>query len=139
MNLRMNGLLRRLTVFWLAGAAASAHAANPVVPGWYADPEIRIFNGKYWIYPTYSDDQGTPDRSKAFTPAQQRMRAQSALIWEPFLKSTFFNAFSSPGLVHWTKHPHVLDVENVSRAAYAVWAPSATGRRDRSRTRWGGP
>src|SRR3546814_1483955 len=38
---------------------------------------------------------------------------------------TFFNAFSSPDLVHWTKHEHVLDVANVSWAAYAVWAPSA--------------
>lgn len=53
------------------------------------------------------------------------MRAQSQLIWEPFLKITFFNAFSSPDLVHWTKHAHMLDVENVSWAAYAVWAPSA--------------
>lgn len=53
------------------------------------------------------------------------MRAQSQLIWEPFLKSSFFNAFSSPDLVHWTKHPHVLDVEHVSWAAYGLWAPSA--------------
>lgn len=103
----MNRLLRRLAAFCLAGVATSAHAANPIVPGWYADPEIRIFNGRYWIYPTYSADQGAPDRSKIFTPAQQRMRARSELIWEPFLKSTFFNAFSSPDLVHWTKHPHV--------------------------------
>ncbi|HEX8405263.1 MAG TPA: glycoside hydrolase family 43 protein [Duganella sp.] len=106
-------------------AAASAHASNPVVPGWYADPEIRVFKGKYWIYPTYSADDGKPDRSKAFTPAQQRMRAQSQLIWGPFLKSTFVNAFSSPDLVHWTKHSHVLDVAHVSWAAYALWAPSA--------------
>ena len=125
MSMRMNSFSRCLAVFCLAAAAASAHAANPVVPGWYADPEIRLFNGRYWIYPTYSADHGAPDRSKAFTPAQQRMRAQSALIWEPFLKSTFFNAFSSPDLVHWTKHPHVLDVEHVSWAAYALWAPSA--------------
>src|SRR3546814_13835994 len=38
---------------------------------------------------------------------------------------TFFNAFSSPDLAHWTKHVHVLDVANVAWAAYAVWAPSA--------------
>src|SRR3546814_19819990 len=38
---------------------------------------------------------------------------------------TFFNVFSSPDLVHWTKHSHALDVENVAWAAYAVWAPSA--------------
>jgi beta-xylosidase len=53
------------------------------------------------------------------------MRAQSKLIWKPYLKQTFLNAFSSPDLVHWTRHDHVLDVENVAWAAYAVWAPSA--------------
>ena len=122
---RINSLSHFLLTLCLAGAVSMSSAANPIVPGWYADPEIRIFNGQYWIYPTYSADYGAPDRSKHFTPEQQRMRAQSQLIWEPYLKITFFNAFSSPDLVHWTKHPHVLDVENVSWAAYAVWAPSA--------------
>lgn len=28
-------------------------SGNPVFPGWYADPEIRIFKGQFWIYPTY--------------------------------------------------------------------------------------
>ncbi len=106
-------------------AALPALADNPIVPGWYADPEIRIFQNQYWIYPTYSDDQGTPDRSTTFTPGQTWQRAQSSRIWAPFLKQTFLNAFSSPDLVHWTKHEHVLDVKNVSWAAYAVWAPSA--------------
>jgi beta-xylosidase len=126
---KMNRLYRFICRFIaslsLAGLAASAQATNPIVPGWYADPEIRIFNGQYWIYPTYSADYGTPDVSRNFTPAQQQMRARSDLIWAPYLKITFFNAFSSPDLVHWTKHSHVLDVENVSWAAYAVWAPSA--------------
>ena len=27
---------------------------NPVFSGWYADPEARIFDNRYWIYPTYS-------------------------------------------------------------------------------------
>jgi beta-xylosidase len=108
-----------------AAAAAPLHAANPILPGWYADPEIRIFKGRYWIYPTYSDDFGKPDRSASFTPAQEAMRARKDLIWEPFLKQTFLNAFSSKDLVHWEKHEHVLDVEQVSWAAYAVWAPSA--------------
>jgi beta-xylosidase len=103
----------------------SSHAANPIVPGWYADPEIRIYGKTYWIYPTYSDHFGKPDQSRSFTPDQKRMRAQSDLIWEPYLKQTFLHAFSSPDLVNWTKHAHVLDVENVSWAAYAVWAPSA--------------
>jgi beta-xylosidase len=115
----------------LSAIGMSSHAANPIVPGWYADPEIRIFNGQYWIYPTFSDDFGKQDRSASFTPRQKQMRAQKQLIWEPFLKQTFLNAFSSPDLVHWTKHEHVLDVENVSWAAYAVWAPSAIEHRGR--------
>ena len=121
--LTMRYLARALA---LSGAVcAPLHAANPIVPGWYADPEIRIFGKTYWIYPTYSDDFGKPDRSRTFTPEQAHMRAQSHLIWEPYLKQTFINAFSSPDLVNWTRHDHVLDVENVSWAAYAVWAPSS--------------
>jgi beta-xylosidase len=72
-------------------------AGNPVFQGWYADPEGIIFNKKYWIYPTYS---------------------------APYGKQVFFDAFSSPDLVHWTKHPHVLDTANVKWAKRAVWAPS---------------
>jgi beta-xylosidase len=104
---------------------AAASASNPIVPGWYADPEIRIFDRQYWIYPTYSDDwQGKPDTLTHFTPAQQAMRVTPKLRSE-YLKQTFLDAFSSPDLVHWTKHRHVLDVGSVKWAAYAVWAPSA--------------
>jgi beta-xylosidase len=34
------------------------------------------------------------------------------------------DAFSSTDLVTWVKHPHVLDIANVSWAHRAVWAPS---------------
>jgi hypothetical protein len=120
------GFIAQAALLLLSATAGTAsHAANPIVPGWYADPEIRIFNGQYWIYPTYSDDFGKPDRSASFSTQQQEMRARKELIWEPYLKQTFLNAFSSPDLVHWTRHDHVLDVENVAWAAYAVWAPSA--------------
>ncbi|WP_296943981.1 glycoside hydrolase family 43 protein [uncultured Massilia sp.] len=122
---------RTLSFLSCALACACAHAANPIVPGWYADPEIRIFGHKYWIYPTYSDDLDAPARASSFTPAQRRMRARADLIWEPYLKQTFLDAFSSPDLVHWTRHERVLDVENVSWAAYAVWAPSALRRNGR--------
>ncbi|HEX5435541.1 MAG TPA: glycoside hydrolase family 43 protein [Gemmatimonadaceae bacterium] len=72
-------------------------SGNPILKGWYADPEARIFEGKYWIFPTYS---------------------------APYDQQVFLDAFSSPDLVHWTKHPRVLDVANVSWAKRAVWAPS---------------
>jgi len=34
------------------------------------------------------------------------------------------DAFSSPDLVTWTKHPHILDLKNVTWAHRALWAPS---------------
>lgn len=100
-------------------------ATNPIVKGWYADPELHIYGREYWIYPTYSADDGTPQPPQTFTAGQTWQRAQSQRIWAPFLKQTFLDAFSSPDLVHWTKHPRVLDVKDVSWAAYAVWAPSS--------------
>ena len=45
----------RLAAGLALAVAAPVHASNPIVPGWYADPEIRIFAGQYWIYPTYSE------------------------------------------------------------------------------------
>jgi beta-xylosidase len=72
-------------------------SGNPVFEGWYADPEAIVYGDEYWIYPTYSDK---------------------------YEKQTFLDAFSSKDLVHWKKHPRVLDVENVKWAKYAVWAPS---------------
>ncbi len=75
----------------------TATSGNPVFPGWYADPEAAVFNNEYWIYPTYS---------------------------AKYEEQVFFNAFSSPDLVHWTKHDKILDTANVKWAKRAVWAPA---------------
>ncbi|MDP4290472.1 MAG: glycoside hydrolase family 43 protein [Bacteroidota bacterium] len=72
-------------------------SGNPIADGWYADPESRVFGKEYWIYPTYS---------------------------AAYNKQTYFDAFSSRDLIHWTKHPHVLDTANIKWAKRAVWAPS---------------
>jgi len=101
----------------------AAHAGNPALPGWYADPEIRAFAGEYWIYPTYSDHDGTPDGTKHFTPEQEEARKASS-IRPSYLYQTFFNAFSSRDLVHWTRHEHILDVATIPWAYKAIWAPS---------------
>jgi beta-xylosidase len=117
----------RLAAGLALAVAAPVHASNPIVPDWYADPEIRIFAGQYWIYPTYSDDSGKPDPMPPFTASQRAKRAKPKIRPE-YLKQTFFDAFSSPDLVHWTRHRHVLDVAGIKWAAYAVWAPSAIER-----------
>lgn len=44
---------RRTLLAGLVAAAVlprAALAANRPIPGWYADPEIRIFGNRYWIY-----------------------------------------------------------------------------------------
>ncbi|WP_311440814.1 glycoside hydrolase family 43 protein [Hoylesella buccalis] len=72
-------------------------SGNPIFPGWYADPEAVVYNGEYWVFPTYS---------------------------APFDEQTFLDAFSSPDLVNWTKHPRVLDNSNVKWVRRAMWAPA---------------
>ena len=102
---------------------SAARADNPALPGWYADPELRAFDGQYWIYPTYSDHDGPPDLTTRFTPEQEKARSAQS-VRPSYLYQTFFNAFSSPDLVHWTKHSHVLDVATIAWANKAIWAPS---------------
>jgi len=74
-----------------------ATSGNPILPGWYADPEAHVFEGQYWIFPTYS---------------------------APYDRQVFLDAFSSPDLIHWTKHPQIVDTSRVKWAHRAMWAPS---------------
>lgn len=98
---------RKLIISLLLGCAAPLCAqtasteketsGNPIFEGWYADPEGVVFGDEYWIYPTYSaeyDDQ------------------------------IFMDAFSSKDLVHWTKHPRVIEKANISWLRRALWAPA---------------
>ena len=78
-------------------AAKPAMSGNPILPGWYADPEAAVFGDTYWIYPTTS---------------------------KPYAEQRYFDAFSSKDLVHWTKHPGVLKIEAITWAKEALWAPS---------------
>jgi len=82
-------------------AKAAPRAGNPIFPGWYADPEAAIFGSQYWIYPTYS---------------------------APFNEQVFLDAFSSPDLVHWTKHPRIIDTAAVKWAHRALWAPAIVAK-----------
>jgi beta-xylosidase len=89
---------RSLAAIVLTTAVVIAQkSGNPILPGWYADPEAHVFGDEYWIYPTYS---------------------------APYGEQTFLDAFSSRDLTTWTKHPRILDTERVTWATRAVWAPS---------------
>ncbi|SFB93334.1 Glycosyl hydrolases family 43 [Parapedobacter composti] len=74
----------------------AAAQQNPVFPGWYADPEGIVYGNRFWIYPTYS---------------------------ARYEEQVFFDAFSSPDLVNWTKHPRIIDTAEVKWAKRAMWAP----------------
>ena len=82
-------------------SSASRYAGNPVFPGWYADPEGVILDGRYWIFPTYS---------------------------APYEKQVFLDAFSSSNLVNWQKHERIIDTSAVRWARKAIWAPSVAER-----------
>lgn len=72
---------------------------NPVIDGWYADPEVFVDdNNTFWIYPTKSHG------------------AMAAIQ---------FDAFSSTDLVHWEKHENAMDTATISWAWKAMWAPAA--------------
>lgn len=78
-------------------AMTPAKSGNPIFPGWYADPEAKVFGKEFWIYPTYS---------------------------ARYEEQTFLDAFSSPDLVHWTKRARILDTNGVAWAHRAIWAPA---------------
>lgn len=79
-------------------------SGNPIFPGWYADPEGVVMDGRYWVFPTYS---------------------------APFDEQLHLDAFSSRDLVTWTRHERVLEQKNVPWLRRALWAPAviaANGR-----------
>lgn len=80
---------------------SAVRSGNPVLPNWYADPECAVLAGAFWIYPTFS---------------------------ARYDQQTFFDAFSSRDLVHWTRHHRILGVEQVKWARRAMWAPAIAER-----------
>jgi len=71
---------------------------NPIFPGWYADPELHAFGGRYWIYPTCS---------------------------RAYEEQTTFEAWSSTDLTNWKNEGVVLDFADVPWSTNrAAWAPS---------------
>ncbi len=90
-----------LAVLFLISACTSREtpitlSGNPVIEGWYADPEAIVYDDTYWIYPTYSDT---------------------------YERQVYMDAFSSTDLVNWKKHSRIIDTSEVVWADSAMWAP----------------
>ena len=67
---------------------------NPIVNGWYADPEARKFGDRYYIFATGSEIRNNLD------------------------------GFSSDDLVNWTKHVGLVAMEEFPHVHKCVWAPT---------------
>lgn len=67
---------------------------NPIVNGWYADPEARKFGGRYYIFVTGSEIRNNLD------------------------------GFSSDDLVNWTKHVGIVAMDEFPHVHKCVWAPT---------------
>ena len=92
------------TISTLAAQDAPPAAAppRPILDGFRADPDIRVFGDTYYIYPT-SD--------------------------KPNWNTTDFSSWSSKDLIHWKNEGIILDVaHNLSWANIKAWAPSAAMR-----------
>ncbi|QUL58425.1 glycoside hydrolase family 43 protein [Paenibacillus tritici] len=71
---------------------------NPIVPGWYADPEARTYQGRHYIYAT-----------RSFTEYTRQMN---------------LDVFSSADLIHWTIHESIIEMDDFPWIWRAVWAPT---------------
>lgn len=71
---------------------------NPIADGWYADPEARRYNGRYYIYVTQS--------------------------YTGYRKQKNIDMFSSADLVNWEKHENIIDMSGFPYVWQATWAPT---------------
>ncbi|WP_229507094.1 family 43 glycosylhydrolase [Pseudoduganella rivuli] len=93
-----------LAILFLCCPAAHAapDAPKPILDGYTADPAIRVFGDRYYIYPT-SD--------------------------KPNWQTTDFSVWSSSNLVEWKKEGMVLDVtRDLKWANIEAWAPDIVER-----------
>lgn len=75
------------------------NAPAPALPGVYADPNITVFNNRFYIYPTTDGTTG----------------------W----KSTSFTCWSSPNLTDWKNEGVILDLpRDLTWAKERAWAPT---------------
>ncbi|MEK3720218.1 family 43 glycosylhydrolase [Paenibacillus sp. FSL H8-0034] len=85
--------------------AAPIHSGPQFVDGYYADPDVQIYNGTYWVYPTRSTQVG-----ESGTGAKS------------------LDIFSSTDMVNWTKYSNVISSANISWLQHSLWAPNGTYR-----------
>ena len=72
-------------------------SSNPIVNGWYADPEARYYEDAYYIYVTHS---------------------------LPFREQLNLDVVYSSDLESWQVEKNILDMSTFPHVTHAVWAPT---------------
>ena len=71
---------------------------NPIIKGYYADPDAGVFNGKIYLYPTTDGNN-----------------------WE----ASSFKAFSSVDMENWTDEGIILELNDIAwTEGNHAWAPA---------------
>jgi hypothetical protein len=76
----------------------TSEAGNPFLPNYYATPDIAFYEGQYWVFVAPS-----PQKDRCF--------------------QFYFDAWSSPDMLNWTKHDKVLARETFHQEGQYHWAP----------------
>ena len=97
-------LIPTITICQEKNGISNETSNNPILKGWYADPEATVFGDQYWIFPTFS---------------------------AKYEDQVFLDAFSSKDLIHWEKYKKVIDTSTIKWAKQALWAPSIIEKKNR--------
>ncbi len=81
-------------------ACQRQYSGNPILPDYHADPSVRQWDGRYWIYPS-TDEPGS-------TSWQQMKR---------------WLCYSSTDLIVWTNHGEIFSLDSISWADERAYAP----------------
>ena len=98
-------------------------SGNPILPGWYADPEAIVYGDEVWIFPTLSDCDSLHE-----APVYLR---ETGAMHRVYNLQTYLDAYSSKDLVNWELHHKVLSTDSVKWADYSMWAPSVIHANDK--------
>ncbi|MEN8120397.1 MAG: family 43 glycosylhydrolase [Bacteroidota bacterium] len=90
------------SIIFIIIALSQVFAQKPILPDFHADPSAHIWDGKYWIYP--STDEPV------------------SLSW---MEMKRWHCYSSTNLVEWTNEGEIFNLDSVSWADKAAFAPDA--------------
>ncbi|WP_334319414.1 family 43 glycosylhydrolase, partial [Termitidicoccus mucosus] len=100
----MRGIWLLASLLCIAGPTI-VRAQRPILPDFHADPSARVFNGKFYIYPSHD--------------------APGARNWKGMVD---WHVFSSEDMIKWNDHGVIFALKDISWADTEAWAPDCIER-----------